>query len=121
MSSKSIIDNFSQGFLWCHSRRRKWLRIIMSIQVVCISTLPLVSSASTPTWKTYYNQGEDALSKAEPAVAEGYFRKALSMAQSNSPGSEATQECLMRLADTLAQENKTIEAQRLYKQLLGVL
>lgn len=106
--------------IWQRRFRRslKLYAVIAGIQFVCMaSRSPLL--AAEPSWRTYYSQGETALAQEKPAEAELCFRKALEAAQHSAASAEDTENCQMKLADTLALRNKTGEAQILYQQLLA--
>jgi tetratricopeptide (TPR) repeat protein len=90
--------------------------------MICIQGLCLADSViAAEPWKTYYVEGEAALNRQDPAAAEQSFRKALDLAQSASPNSAETEQCLTKLASTLALRNKTGEAQKLYQRSLDIM
>ena len=80
-----------------------------------------MSRAADSSWKTYFDQGQTALSQSNPALAEQSFRKALSLTGGSATDSDASEKCMLSLANTLTLRNKTGEAQALYQKLLAVL
>ncbi len=114
-------DTFNLTMTGGRLRRQRCLKaIVLALQLCIIVAVPPGISALQP-WQSYYDQGEQALSQEKPALAEEYLRKALNLAESSGPTSEATQKCLQKLADTLTLRDKTDEAERLYRRLLNIL
>jgi tetratricopeptide (TPR) repeat protein len=103
--------------------RARIMRLSLCAIIISMQGLALANSswAAEPAWKTQYNDGEAALTRQDPGAAEQSFRKALELAESASASSADTEECMKKLASTLALRNKTAEAQSLYQKLLGLL
>jgi tetratricopeptide (TPR) repeat protein len=76
---------------------------------------------SREDWRSYYDQGEQALKRQRPADAEASFRKALNLAKKVSPNSDDSIKCQMSLADTLTLRNMPAEAIQIYQELLSIL
>ncbi len=83
--------------------------------------LPLSAVAAPATWSDFFTDGQKALEQQSLSLAESKFRKAYAyvLRQSKNPADE--EKCMLKLAATLALEDKTVEAQALYQKLLRLL
>lgn len=83
--------------------------------------LPLSAVAAPATWSDFFSDGQKALEQQSLSLAESKFRKAYAyvLKQSKNPADE--EKCMLKLAATLALEDKTVEAQALYQKLLRLL
>lgn len=80
------------------------------------------AAAATPSnWSDFFADGQRALDQQSLSLAESKFRKAyaLVLKQSKAPADE--EKCMLKLAATLALEDKTGEAESLYQKLLRLL
>lgn len=80
------------------------------------------AAAATPSnWSDFFADGQRALDQQSLSLAESKFRKAyaLVLKQSKAPADE--EKCMLKLAATLALEDKTGEAESLYQRLLRLL
>lgn len=77
--------------------------------------------AATVSWADLYADGQKALDQQSLSLAESKFRKAYALVQKQSKRAADEEKCMLKLAATLALEDKTGEAQALYQKLLGIL
>jgi len=77
--------------------------------------------AAPSNWSDLFADGQRALDQQSLSLAESKFRKAyaLVLKQSKAPADE--EKCMLKLAATLALEDKTGEAESLYQKLLRLL
>lgn len=89
--------------------------------VILSGFLPLSAVAAPATWSDSFTDGQKALEQQSLSLAESKFRKAYAyvLKQSKNPADE--EKCMLKLAATLALEDKTVEAQALYQKLLRLL
>jgi len=95
------------------------LAVLVSLQsglLVCSAAL-----AASVAWADLYADGQKALEQQSLSLAESKFRKAYALVQKQSKSSADEEKCMLKLAATLALEDKTGEAQSLYQKLLGIL
>lgn len=90
--------------------------------MLCAQSLPLTVSAvpalaADGEWKVYCAKGDEAIANQNPVEAEGYYRKAVSLAEAHGDA-DSVDTCETKLAEALALRNKPYEAQAIYKQLL---
>ncbi|HEY9685312.1 MAG TPA: tetratricopeptide repeat protein [Oculatellaceae cyanobacterium] len=98
----------------------------LGVLILCAQSVPItmVTMAVVPAlaadgeWKVYCAKGDEAIANQNPVEAEGYYRKAVSLAQARGDA-EPIETCETKLAEALALRNKPIEAQAIYKQLLA--
>jgi tetratricopeptide (TPR) repeat protein len=92
---------------------------ISIVAVVCItSESSLVYAAASSGWQESLAHGDNYANKRELSKAEQCFRQALLKVGQGSHSAEDKSKCLNSLANTLALENKTIEAEStLFKSL----
>lgn len=95
--------------------------LIVCSLAALLAILLCPSLAASASWSTSYEQGVEALNEQDLAKAEAHFRKALNLVQSQSKRPEDTEQCMLKLADTLALDYKTEEARSLYQELLNIL
>lgn len=83
--------------------------------------LPLSAVAAPAVWSDFFTDGQKALEQQSLSLAESKFRKAYAyvLKQSKNPADE--EKCMLKLAATLALEDKTVEAQALYQKLQRLL
>ena len=94
------------------------LAVLMSVQggVLCPAAF-----AAPVAWAELYADGQKALDQQSLSLAESKFRKAYALVQKQSKSPADEEKCMLKLAATLALEDKTGEAQSLYQKLLGIL
>ncbi len=77
--------------------------------------------AAPVAWADLYADGQRALDQQSLSLAESKFRKAYALVLKQSKSAADEEKCMLKLAATLALEDKTGEAQSLYQKLLKIL
>lgn len=77
--------------------------------------------AATVSWSDLFADGQKALDQQSLSLAESKFRKAYALVQKQSKSAADEEKCMLKLAATLALEDKTAESQSLYQRLLVIL
>jgi len=83
--------------------------------------LPPAAFATSDSWSELYASGLTALDQQSLSLAESKFRRAYSLVQKQSKTAADEEKCMLKLAATLALEDKTGESQVLYQKLLRLL
>ncbi len=92
------------------------LAVLVSVQGLLLSC-PAAFSAPV-SWSDLYADGQKALDQQSLALAESKFRQALELVRKSSGRSADVEKCMLKLAATLALEDKTTQSQDLYQKLL---
>jgi len=74
--------------------------------------------AAPVSWSDLYAEGQKALDQQSLSLAESKFRQALALVRKESGSSADVEKCMLKLAATLALEDKTTNSQDLYQKLL---
>lgn len=101
---------------WTQKQAAWSLAVSLSILVQISST-----AAESQNWSSLYTDGTSQLQQQKLNAAESSFRQALSLVKEQSKNPADTEQCMLKLADTLALEEKISEAQSIYQQLLDIL
>ncbi len=101
------------------SQHRKNCLIAISFSLgLSFCSVGVNAAASEDSWKMSFAQGETSLEQQDLKKAESNFRNALQLVQKQTKNSNSVETVMLKLAATLALEEKTSEAQSLYQKLL---
>jgi tetratricopeptide (TPR) repeat protein len=78
-------------------------------------------AATEGSWRQLYKAAETARDAGQLPVSEDLYRQALAACEKSSDSAQEKSKCLNALAAVLCLENKTEEAETLYKRSLGIL
>jgi tetratricopeptide (TPR) repeat protein len=98
--------------------------LITSLAVLvaaAVNTNPQAGLASNLAWQAQINDGEASITQGELKKAESHFRLALQELKKAPHTTEQTIDCQNKLANSLALEGKTEEAEALYENSLAQL
>lgn len=107
---------------WKYSKRTPWASLGGFATGFLLScTMPIAAFAAPVNWSDLFADGQRALDQQSLSLAESKFRKAYSLVLKQSKNAADEEQCMLKLAATLALEDKTGEAQALYQKLLHLL
>lgn len=96
-----------------------FLTALISLQIGVICTPAAI--AAPDSWSELFAEGQKALDQQSLSLAETKFRKAYSLVLKQSKSAADEEKCMLKLAATLALEDKTGQAQALYQKLQNLL
>ncbi len=99
----------------------QWSKFIFWIFVLALALFPKVGTASEVSWRKSLTKGTSDLNNQALAMAEACFRRAVKDLEIVPHTAEDKAKCLNSLAEALALENKTKEAETVYRQSLDIL
>ncbi len=116
-----VMTSFEKRSYCGDNVRRMAICGILSGLLLVAPTCILTNSAAIAApaaWGDLYADGMKALEQQSLSLAESKFRKAYALVQKQSKNSADEEKCMLKLAATLALEDKTTEAGSLYQRLL---
>ncbi len=84
-------------------------------------SVQVAAAAASSSWSDLFAEGQRALDQQSLSLAESKFRKAYALVLKQSKAPTDEEKCMLKLAATLALEDKTGEAETLYQKLLRLL
>jgi tetratricopeptide (TPR) repeat protein len=88
---------------------------------LAVNILPQACRASNASWQIQIHNGETSIDQGDLSKAEGHFRLALQEVKKAPHNTEQLTACQNKLANALALEGKTEEAESLYQNSLAQL
>jgi tetratricopeptide (TPR) repeat protein len=88
---------------------------------LALSVVPQSIFAATNSWQAYVEKGDANISHGDLNIAEASFRSALRQIKLGKHSTDQLAECQNKLANALALEGKTEEAESVYKTTLAQL
>lgn len=95
--------------------------VLFAASVFLTSGLLASPATAVESWRQLYKAAETARDSGQLPVSEDLYRQALAGCEKSSDSAQEKSKCLNALAAVLCLENKTEEAQALYKRSLSIL
>jgi len=117
-----VTSSFNSKSRWPHEKelRNAFVGVLVA-GMLGVATAPLTAAAAPVNWSELFADGQRALDQQSLSLAENKFRKAYALVLKQSKNAPDEEKCMLKLAATLALEDKTGEAQSLYQKLLRLL